>query len=132
MTRSLREITMKQDPSIPYVFYTQHGEHITIRVKAIRTSPLVEGAGPPSFFAHPPDPNTNTRTFEFTEANPPDVDSVELVFSFIAATAKTKYTVTLTSSVGGTAHSLPDVTHVPGLTFQHLGILFLANSEAAI
>jgi hypothetical protein len=121
---------MRQDPSNPYIIYTANAEHVTIRVKAIKTSPLVVGAGPPTFFAHPPDPKTNTRVFEFTEANPPDVDAVTLVFSFVGTDGKARYTVTLSSDEGGPELKIPAITEVPGLSLQHLGILFMGNSEA--
>jgi hypothetical protein len=121
---------MRQDPSNPYVFYTLDGERITIRVKSFKTSPLVVGAGPPTFFAHPPDFKTNTRTFEFTEANPPDVDAITLVFSFVGTNGKAKYSVTLSSSEDSSEATIPPITEVPGLTVQHLGILFLAHPEA--
>lgn len=121
---------MRQDPSNPFVFYTSDGEHITIRVKATGTSPLVVGAGPPSFLMHPPDPKTNTRVFEFTEANPPDVDAVTLSFSFLGTNGKAKYSVSLTSNAGGPPAILPPITEVPPLTIQSIGILFLKNMEA--
>jgi hypothetical protein len=121
---------MRQDPSNPFVFYTSDGEHITIRVKAFKTSPLVVGAGPPSFVMHPQDPNSNTRVFEFTEANPPDVDAVMLRFSFLGTDGKAKYTVKLSSNEGGAEAALPPITEVPGLTLQSIGILFIKNSEA--
>jgi hypothetical protein len=120
---------MRQDPSNPFIIYTVEGERITIAVKATKISPLVEGAGPPTFIAHPPDFKKNTRVFEFVEANPPDVDAVVLVFSFVGKSTGAKYTVKLSSNAGGAA-SLPPVTEVPGLSIQHLGLLFEKNAEA--
>lgn len=120
---------MRQDPSNPYLFYTVDDEHITIVAKAKKISPLVEGGGPPTFFAHPPDFKKNQRVFEFTEANPPDVDAVVLVFSFVGAEKGSQFDVTLSSSEGDTA-KIPPVKRVPGLTLQHLGLLFQKNLEA--
>jgi len=119
---------MRQDPSNPFIFYTEDGEHITIVVKSHKISPLVEGKGPPTFYAHPPDFKKNTRTFEFTEANPPDVDAVILIFSFVGKPSGAKYTVRMTSDHGGAA-DLPDVIEVPGLPIQHLGFLFQKNPQ---
>jgi len=118
---------MRQDPSNPYLFYTVDDEHITIVAKAKKISPLVEGGGPPTFLAHPPDFKKNQRVFEFTRpTRPTSMRRVDLQLR--GGREGARYDVTLSSSEGDTA-TIPPVKRVPGLTLQHLGMLFQKNEE---